>query len=213
MRYTLVKQFSIKSVDNIFNFFYKWVDFGKVLVEVFWAFLDIWYTFYLIFYNAFMYIYYLFLFILDRGSESTPGYFRKFPVKASKAPSITISHEPNPIPAMYRVSEKTKEVTSTVVDSAASTVEKTTSAVSKSLDTAKNLTSFKTSKSSHKTPIIKTVLTFLFEFFVSLKNFILLPYKLIAKAMSKKMKPMESSEEPKHKSLVDEYMKQWSKKR
>ena len=73
MDYRLVKQFSNNAVDNFFNFFYKIVDFGQVLVDVFWAFMDIWYHFFMIFINGWLYLYYLLLFILDKLSVS--GFF------------------------------------------------------------------------------------------------------------------------------------------
>ncbi|MFA5519873.1 MAG: hypothetical protein WDA74_11520, partial [Spirochaetota bacterium] len=72
MKYSMVKQFSNAAIDNVFTFFFKIVDFGKLMVEVFWAFLDIWIAFFLIFANIFMYIYYLFLFLIDSGSEAAP---------------------------------------------------------------------------------------------------------------------------------------------
>lgn len=65
MDYRLVKQFSNNSIDSFFNFFYKIADFFKVLVDLFWAFVDIWYQFFMIFINAWLYVYYFFLYIVD----------------------------------------------------------------------------------------------------------------------------------------------------
>ena len=62
MKYSMVKQFSNAAIDNAFNFVFKIVDFGKILLEVFWGFVDIWAAFFGIFYNFFMYFYYMFLY-------------------------------------------------------------------------------------------------------------------------------------------------------
>jgi hypothetical protein len=70
MDYRLVKQFSNSAVDSFFNFFYKIWDFLKVLIDLFWAFVDIWYQFSMIFVNIWLYGYYLFLFVLDTLSMS-----------------------------------------------------------------------------------------------------------------------------------------------
>ena len=66
MKYTMVKQFSNAVIDNMFGFIFNIVDFGKIMVEVFWGFVDIWAAFFLKFYNPIKYVYNLFLFIIDR---------------------------------------------------------------------------------------------------------------------------------------------------
>jgi hypothetical protein len=100
----MVKQFSNGALDNIYNFFFKWVDFGKLLIEVFWAFMEIWQAFFFIFYNIFMYFYYLFLFIVDRGAEETQSsriFRRSISKRLSSTPAVTLTREKNPIPAAY----------------------------------------------------------------------------------------------------------------
>jgi hypothetical protein len=92
----MVKQFSNGAMDNIYNFIFKWVDFGKVLLEVFWAFLEIWQAFTLIFYNIAMYFYYLFLFFIDRGTEETQAtriFRRPISKRLSSTPSVRLSSE------------------------------------------------------------------------------------------------------------------------
>ncbi|MDA3900120.1 MAG: hypothetical protein PF637_06325 [Spirochaetes bacterium] len=75
MDYRLVKQFLNDAIDNFFNFFYKLVDFGKVIIDVFWAFMDIWYNFFMFFLNILLYFYYLLLFFIDRMTMSSAPIF------------------------------------------------------------------------------------------------------------------------------------------
>ncbi len=72
MNYSVVKQFYNHFIDNIYNLWFKIVDFGKILWECFIAFLEIWAIFFSIFFNLFMYFYYLFLFSIDRSLDTNP---------------------------------------------------------------------------------------------------------------------------------------------
>lgn len=228
MKYSMVKQFSNNSVDNAYNFIFKWVDFGKTLVESFWAFVDIWVAFFLIFYNMIMYVYYLFLYAIDKGSESTPGYFRKTRFGVSSAPRVSITDGPNPIPAMYRTSATS--VKSTAVKTATTTAkaakaasaaaiktkERASSAITKTTSAAVDVISMKPNiKGKGKTPIIKTVLEFLQDFFASLWNVIKMPFKFIAKLIEPKPKATDEDKQKKQKgiSLIDEYMKEYERRR
>jgi hypothetical protein len=103
MKYTFVKQYSIKSIDNIFNFFYKVSDFCKLLLELLWAFYEIWETFFSIFYNFFRYVYFLFLYLIDRSTESRISVFqRKLDIKPAYKPSSAFNpNVRNPIPPQY----------------------------------------------------------------------------------------------------------------
>ncbi|MBN2435692.1 MAG: hypothetical protein JXK07_10545 [Spirochaetes bacterium] len=75
MDYRLVKQFLNDAIDNFFNFFYKLIDFGKVIIDTFWAFMEIWYNFFMFFINIFLYGYYLLLFVIDRMTMSSAPIF------------------------------------------------------------------------------------------------------------------------------------------
>lgn len=215
MKYSMVKQFSNAAIDNVFNFGFKIVDFGKLMVEVFKAFLDIWIAFFLIFFNIFMYIYYFFLYLIDRGAESgppTPLRKRQKFQKKSKIPTVSISKAPNPIPAMYRVTQK-------AAGSAKTFTEKVDSAASKAVETAqKALPPVKPSGGGSKRNIVKSVLEFIVDFFKAVKDIIFKPFTAIADFLAGRLKPVKeierkSSESRGQTSLIDDYMKEYEKSR
>ena len=78
MNYSVVKQFYNHFIDNIYNLFFKIIDFFKILWEALFAFLEIWEIFFSIFFNLFMYFYHLFLFSIDRSLDTNP-----FPKRSS----------------------------------------------------------------------------------------------------------------------------------
>ena len=203
----MVKQFSNASIDNIFNFAFKIVDFGKVMNEAFWAFLEIWIAFFLIFYNAFMYVYYFFLFLIDYSADESKGtyisYRRKKP-GVSHIPKVKVTNIPNPIPSIYG---KTSE---TITDTARS--------ISGSVRTAvKPLPTSRTAKRQ----IGKTILEFFADLFGGFRNFISKPFSSIGRFFGSKMKPVKEEDLPSDrtrlrsqgKSLIDEYMKEYEKKK
>ncbi len=215
MKYSMVKQFSNAAIDNAFNFFFRIVDFGKLMVEVFWAFLDIWIAFFMIFVNAFMYVYYFFLFLIDRGSESAPpaplSGRTKFQ-KKSKIPTVSISSSPNPIPAMYRVTQKAAGSARTFTDTVENTAAKTVETAQKALP------ALKPSGGGSRINIGKVILEFIADFFKAVKDIIIKPFKLIADFLSGRLKPVKESEvkssgSSQKTSLIDEYMKEYEKKR
>lgn len=73
MKYTVVKQLYNNSIDNFNNFFYKILDFFKVLNLAFWAFIEIWAELFSGIFNIFLYLYYLILFLLDKLLEAQPS--------------------------------------------------------------------------------------------------------------------------------------------
>lgn len=78
MDYRLVKQYLNDAIDNFFNFFYKIMDFGKVLFDTLLAFGEIWYHFFMFFVNIFLYCYYLFIYGIDKLTlSSAPVFFWK----------------------------------------------------------------------------------------------------------------------------------------
>lgn len=214
MKYSMVRQFSNAAIDNAFSFVFKIVDFGKLMVEVFWAFVDIWVAFFLIFINMFMYIYYFFLFLIDRGSESAPpsplSGRQKFQ-KKSKIPTFSITSGPNPIPAMYRVTQKAAGSAKTFTD----TVEKSASATVETVQKA--LPALKPSGGGSKINIVKSVLDFIVDFFKAIKDIVTKPFIIIADFLSGRLKPVKESEakssEGGKTSLIDEYMKEYEKNR
>lgn len=215
MKYSMVKQFSNAAIDNVFTFFFKIVDFGKLMVEVFWAFLDIWIAFFLIFANIFMYIYYLFLFLIDSGSEAAPPAAfsgRQKYQKSSKIPAVSISSSPNPIPAMYRVTQKVSDSAKTFNDTVDNVASKTAVTAQKALPT------LKPSGGGSKRNITKSVLEFIADFFKAVKDIITKPFTVVSGFLSDRLKPVKESENKASESrattsLIDDYMKEYEKSR
>lgn len=211
MKYSMVKQFSNASLDNVFKFFFKIVDFSKLLIEVFWGLFDIVAAFYLIFFNIVMYFYYLFLFIIDRGSESGgPGSYKVRKSSGrfkSRIPKVTITSGPNPIPAMYRVTETAAESVSKVASTAAESTQAVKSTV-------------KSSAAGAKRGFIKPVLEFIADVLIAIRNIIFKPFQIIAEFFSERLKPVkdkaqasgtDSTARASGSNLIDEYMKEYKK--
>lgn len=217
----MVKQFSNASVDNLFKFFFKIVDLGKIFIELFWGIFDIFAAFYLIFFNIFMYFYYLFLFALDRGSETSgPTSYRirkSSGLIRSKIPKVTISSGPNPIPAMYRVKEATASAITKVAETTVEVTQTTLSPVT-------------SKKSGAKKSIIRPVFEFIGDILITIKNMIFKPFTLLASFFSERLKPVKDgssssesgtsystknsgSNRSSGTSLIDEYMKEYKKGR
>ncbi len=207
MKYSMVRQFSNASIDNIFTFFFKIVDFGKVMNEAFWAFLEIWIAFFLIFYNAIMYVYYLFLFVIDYSADESKGSyisFRRRKPGISHAPAISISKGPNPIPSMY--GQKAGAATSMV---------------SKSIRTAASSIKPAPVSSTAKKQWGKTILEGLSDFFSTIAGFFSRPFNAVGQFFGTRMKPVRAEDMPSQhgrtkvqgKSLIDEYIKEYEKKK
>ena len=235
MKYTVVKQFSNFAIDNAYSFIFKIVDFGKILKELFWGFVEIWSAFFGIFYNFFMYIYYLFLFMIDRGSESTSTTIigLKKSQKVSKIPSVSYERTPSPVASMSKKKavpayEPTKPATVSAAPKtiAAPTVAKTTepikSASSATLQTPSTLAPLKMSSPGKgaKKSFFKTIAEFIAEYLGTVKNIIVKPFKFIIGLFAKKLQPVKESDakaktmDPsKGGSLIDQYMKEYEKKK
>lgn len=213
----MVKQFSNAVIDNMFQFVFKIVDFGKIMVEVFWGLYDIFTAFFLIFFNAFMYIYYLFLFVIDRGSESSgpaPYKAKRVKMKRSKIPAVQIDMSPSPIPSMYTVKTAASDAGKAVASSVASVAEKTTETVQQ---VTKPLASLKPRGTGSKRSIVRLILEFIADIFKTVKDFITKPFIAAAEFLASKLMPVKESdakftEVVQKKSLIDEYMKEYEKK-
>jgi hypothetical protein len=195
MKYGMVRQFSNNAIDNFFSFFYKIVDFGKVLIDLLFSFLEIWATFFSIFYNIFMYIYYFFLFIIEAITQSGIFLWGKS-TKTSKAPTISIPTGPIPIPSMYGGRKAAETISSVAV----------------SAKTA--LSSIRPSSMQKKSIAVK-IIEFFTDIFDGIRNFFLNIASGIINIFNKNIKPIKESEKDntKAKSLIDEYMKEYEQKK
>jgi hypothetical protein len=208
MNYRLVRQFSNSMIDNIFKFFYKIVDFGKIWVDVFWAFYDILEAFFLIFYNLLMYVYYFLLFILDKSTESqaTLYFWRRIPRRVPYTPARVYTKDfVNPVPAVYGKQ---------AVSAAASAVK----AVAAAGTAAQNSISSAASRigkpaAGARGSIVKKTLEFGANFLGALRDIVMAPVAVVRDMLSRKMKPVR--EEPRHPrgSLIDEYMKEYEQRK
>jgi hypothetical protein len=223
----MVKQFSNVAIDNAYSFVFKIVDFGKILNLLFWGFVDIWAAFFGIFYNFFMYIYYLFLFMIDRGSESTGTTIMgmKKPQKVSKIPSVDFERTPSVVPSMYKkksaLSTASNTGTVTTATSGSSPVQQVMPAAAKTTESAPTtLAPLKTSYSGKgaKKSVFSTIFEFIAEYAVAIKNIVVKPFKFIGSLFAEKLQPVKEGEaknaEPaKGSSLIDQYMKEYEKKK
>lgn len=216
MKYSMVKQFSNAAIDNAYSFIFKIVDFGKILIEVFWGFVDIWMAFFGIFYNFFMYFYYMFLFMIDRGSESSGPALRsrRKSQKVSRIPSVSIDRTPSIIPSMYRVKTAAGDTGKTISASVGNATAKTAESVQKVLSPIKS--PIKSIPKGSKKPFVKSVLEFIIDYFVTVKDILTKPFVLIAEFFAGKLTPVKENE-PKEQgrriSLIDQYMKEYEKQK
>ena len=216
MKYNMVRQFSNNALDNLFNFFFRWVDFGKMLFECFWTFLSIWQAFFGIFYNILMYFYYLLLFVIDRGSEeaTVPRLFRQ-PVtgRLSSTPPVRLAGVEAPITTRKIATsvQSTASSVSSAVSSATSTVSDVVSSVAPPQRTA-------ATTGGSKTSIFKSIGEGIISFFLALGSILKQPFVIMKEYFAEKMKPVKDDEQALGKSnvkrsLIDEYMKEYERQR
>ena len=205
MNYRLVRQFSINMVDNVFRFFYKIIDFGKVWIDVFWAFYEIWEAFFLIFYNLFMYVYYFIIFIIDKLTESEAMllFWRKAPKIIPYNPgSVYDRHAPNPIPAMYG-----KQAATAVKQTAEAAAIATRNVLENSANRLRK------PASGGRVSIVRKLLEFFNGVFSVLKAIVVFPFKKLAGVFSHRLRPIKEDEIPRSHSLIEDYMKEYEQRR
>ena len=207
MDYRLVKQFSNNAVDNFFNFFYKIVDFGMVLVDVFWAFLDIWYCFFMIFANVWLYLYYFTLFCLDKLTMSglfSRGMGARGGNIGTKAysPDSFVPHNP-----MYGKIELPKAPV--IAQKSSGTVKAAVSAVSEKVAAAASRPQAPKGKRLSAKDFFEPIVLFFSRIWRSLKRF----FSRIAEVLILKLKPVREEQPQGSTSLIDEYMKEYKKKK
>ncbi len=204
MKYTVVKQFSNGFIDNIFNFIFKWADCGKMFLEFLLSFLEIWIAFFLIFYNAFMYVYYLFLFFIDRGAESGAGYFRLRGSYAgtSTIPKFEMTRVSGTVPPQYGKQAAAK--------AAGSVAGATVGAASQAFS------SLRSAPRGIKKSGVKEFFGSLVDFLGSIGKALAAPFKklvLLFDRGAELRKQRETVKNEENKSLIDEYIKEYEKKR
>lgn len=205
MKYSLVRQFSNNMIDNFFKFFYKIADFARLWIDVFWAFFAIWEAFFLIFYNIFMYIYYLFLFIIDKSTESqsTVYFWRRLPKRVPFTPSrVYVKDSPNPIPGLYgsQAAEMLSKAGSTIASAASRTVS----------GSAERL---KGSASGARGSIVKKILEFFGNIIGSIAGLFTGVRKSVGETIARRMKPVPEEAVQGGGSLIDQYMREYEKKK
>jgi hypothetical protein len=206
MDYRLVRQFSNNAVDSFFNFFYKIVDFGMILIDVFWAFMDIWYQFFMIFANLWLYLYYFTLFGLDKLTMS--GFFtagrgsRGFkPGTTAYTPDAFVPHNPMygkiELPAAPKIAPKS----SGRIKAAAAAVSGTVAAAPRS--------SVRTGKKKSAKELFEPLVILFSRIFRAIKKFFL----RLTEVLILKLKPVREEQPQGSKSLIDEYMQEYKKKK
>ena len=176
-----------------------------------------------------MYIYYLFLFLIDRGSESTGATIigMKKSQNVSKIPTLDIEKTPSVTPSMYKPKSATPSTVPKPITTPAPAAPKTTTeTVRKTSSDIIPGTSSSTpiplkpsySGKSAKKSILKTIVEFIAEFAAAVKNIIVKPFKFIAGFFGKKLQPVKENEAKnaelsKGVSLIDQYMKEYEKKK
>lgn len=198
MDYRLVKQFSNNSIDSFFNFFYKMVDFLKVLIDLFWAFMDIWYQFFMIFINAWLYVYYLGMFIIDKLTLA--GLFARRADARHSLPGANV--------AMGRPSPMFGRIVSAPVKPAVS-VAKAAVAVTQTVATPR---AAKVSTGARKS-ITKEALKGVIDIFRRIFNIIARKIQRIVEFLSFRMRPTREESPSEKKSIIDDYMREYSKKK
>jgi hypothetical protein len=195
MDYRLVKQFSNNAIDNFFNFFYKIADFAFVIVDMFWAFIDIWYQFFMIFINVWLYIYYLALFIIDKLTMSKLFFRRASSRHAMPGSAVYRTNVVLPVHPMYgSITPKPAQAVAQAVQSVASVSAKSVKSAMK-----KNVTK----DAGESLALMYTRVA------RSLSNF----FKRIGDFFAGKLRPVREDTPEKKKSLIDEYMREYERKK
>jgi hypothetical protein len=196
MDYRLVKQFSNNSIDSFFNFFYKMVDFLKVFVDLLWAFADIWYQFLMIFLNAWLYLYYFSLFIVDKLTLS--GVFAHRAHTRHQLPGANvILGRPSPMFGRVAVPSPAKPVAA--VAKAAVAVTQTVTPRAKAAGARKSIT--------------KEALKGIVDIFRRIFNAIAKKIMRIVEFLSFRMRPTREESPSDKKSIIDDYMREYTKKK
>lgn len=210
MNYRMVKQFSNNAIDNFFNFFYKIVDFGKVWIDVFWAFFEIWEAFFLIFYNIFMYFYYLVLLAIDKSATESQSVFfisRRVPKRAAFAPQKVYTRESGgSAPARYGRQAASK-VAETTVSVSAAAKEAVAGTVASAADKLRK------PPSGGKGSFRMQFLNFFDDLFKTIWAVLKAPFMKIADFFATKLKPVRDQDQGASGSLIDEYMKEYEQKK
>ena len=210
MNYRMVKQFSNNAIDNFFNFFYKIVDFGKVWMDVFWAFFEIWEAFFLIFYNIFMYFYYLILLGIDKSATESQSVFfvgKRMPKRVAFTPQKVYTRDAGaPVPgvrygrqAASKVAEATVSVSTAAKEAVAETVSSATDKLRK--------------PSGGKGSFRMRFLNFFDELYKTILGIFKAPFLKVVDFFATKLKPVRDQDQGASGSLIDEYMKEYEQKK
>lgn len=188
MKYTVVKQLLNNSIDNFNNFIFKIVDFGKILNMAFWAFLDIWYTLISAFVFLFLYLYYIILFILDKllGVQSSLTFWQKFRTPGTLSMRRGYGDVATSIAAAKAAASPAPGITA----------------------------SFSRAPVGAKISLSKKILDFISNIYNSASDVIKKGIMSLSNIGIKRVKPPEDDDKKsKGKGLIEEYLKEYEKKR
>ncbi|HPB82484.1 MAG TPA: hypothetical protein PK200_10655 [Spirochaetota bacterium] len=210
MNYRMVKQFSNNAIDNFFNFFYKLVDFGKVWMDVFWAFFEIWEAFFLIFYNIFMYFYYLILLAIDKSATESQSVFfirKRIAKRVAFTPQKVYTRETGSPASIRYGRQAASKVAATTMSVSTAAKEAVTETVSSAAE------KIRVTPSAGKGSFRLRLLTFFDELFKSILGIVKAPFLKIVDFFATKLKPVRDQEQGASGSLIDEYMKEYEQKK
>ena len=183
--------------------------FFQILLDAFLAFIDIWVTFFQIFSNAYLYVYYLLLLGIDKSTQSSSPFFlrRRLPTRVAYTPSkVYIREMHNPVPRMYSAKSATAAA-ETVTKAAASSGKAVKETVSATIQ------KFGNRPSGVRPDRMKKLLEFFAGIFKTIKTFITSPVRSVAEFIVRKMRPVREEASGESKSLIDEYMREYERKR
>jgi hypothetical protein len=156
--------------------------------------------------------------MIDRGSESSGPALRsrRKSQKVSRIPSVSLDRTPSIIPSMYRVKTAAGDTGRTITDSIGSAASKSADTVQKVLSPIK--APMKSIPKGSKKPFFKSIFEFIVDYFVTVKEILTKPFILIAEFFAGKLTPVKENEQKNQEqgrriSLIDQYMKEYEKKK
>jgi hypothetical protein len=162
--------------------------------------MDIWYHFFMIFTNAWLYLYYLGMFIVDKMTVS--GLFAH---RAHARHSLPGANVPagRPSPMFGKVA----------IPSISSPVKPVAAAAKAATSAAQTVVSRPSAAKGARKSVVKELLKGILDIFRRIFNVISIRIKRIVEFLSFRMRPTREESPSEKKSIIDEYMREYSKKK